>query len=74
MKKNFFTLLVLLLLITGCDNDEKVKYIYKIDLSQEPYIICGKKIYFSNYEFNGEIDIENIIEKIYDACNIIEST
>lgn len=72
MKKHFFMFLILLLLITGCGNDDNEMYIYKINLDQDPYNICGEKIYFSNYEFNGEINMEDIIKKIYDACNIVE--
>lgn len=65
MKK--IILMISLLFICGCKVE---KNIYKIDLSNDPYNICGEKIYFSNDSWDDEIDIDDIIERIYYACDI----
>jgi hypothetical protein len=67
MKKLLFLIVPVLLLITGC-NDPATDNTYKIELN-DPYIICGREIYFSNDSFNDEVDIDDIVETIQEACN-----
>lgn len=66
MKKILF-LFICLFFITGCD-DPATDDTYKIEL-KDPYMICGKEIYFSNNSSNDEVDIDDIIETIQEACN-----
>lgn len=42
--------------------------VYKVDLRNEPIKVCGEEIYFSNNADGNELDIDNIIEDIEDAC------
>lgn len=69
MKKNIILLLSLFIL-TGCENDNNSNTTYKIKLNKEPYVVCGKKIYFSDNSYENEISIEQIIETIKEECNI----
>lgn len=65
--KKALLLCIGLLFITGCD-DPATDDTYKIKI-KDPYIICGEKIYFSNDSYNDEVDINDIIETIQEACN-----
>ena len=48
--KKVLLLLIPILLLTGC-NDPATDDTYKIELN-DPYIICGQTIYFSNDSYN----------------------
>ena len=43
------------------------EYIIEIN---DPYVICGKEIYFTNNSYDKEINIRNISEDILYACGI----
>ena len=43
------------------------EYIIEIN---DPYVICGKEIYFTNNSYDKEINIRNISEDILYACCI----
>lgn len=66
--KKYFIILLCLFLLTGCDDDNDS--IYKIDLSHDPYDICGKKIYISNDADGNELRMERIIENIEENCEV----
>ena len=49
--------------------DNTPEGVYKVDLKKEPIKVCGEEIYFSNNAYGNELDINDIIDTIQDACN-----
>lgn len=43
--------------------------IYTIELNSEPYTICGKDIYISNFTYNNELNLSELIDSIEYNCN-----
>lgn len=37
---------------------------YTIKLNNEPYTICGKDIYISNFTYNNELNLSELIDSI----------
>lgn len=50
---------------TTKNNDD----IYTIELNNEPYKICGENVYISNFTFNDEIIVDELIDEIEYICN-----
>ena len=63
--KKYFIVLFSLFLLTGCDDKKET---YKIDLSHDPYEVCGQTIYFSNDADGIDLNMDRIIETIEEAC------
>lgn len=50
---------------TSKNNDN----LYTIDLNNQPYEICGEKIYISNFTDGEEIIVDELISEIEYICN-----
>lgn len=69
MKKILF-LFISLVFITGCEFDSNNKNTYKIELDDEPYLVCGKMVWFSNGSWDNELNIESMIETMQETCEV----
>ena len=66
MKFKYILLFLLFFLTIGC---AKRANEYRVIINEEPVKICDKELYITNYSYNNEILIYELIDEINCICN-----
>lgn len=70
--KNILIIGGIILFITLIDKyatSKEEDNIYTIELNSEPYKICGKDVYISNYTYGEKIIVSELFDDIEYICN-----
>ena len=59
------------MLVCGCKYTELSENDYVININ-DPYKVCGQKIYFTNNANEKSIDLKDVIDTIKEACRVNE--